>query len=232
MPFKMDEDPKKVWHLTIEPNGDPNAKGHEAPSIGVWLNKNPSKSVAEIVHRIYPHQNPGRTMFELSEQAQRWATGFSKGVSVTDPDVDLRVTGKSLKWDQEVAPPALPATEPQITIEALKNALQPLDWTRLRDPNNSARYYDAWEAQTGGTVYQYEKDDDHWSIYVTDPKGTLHQTMYRVDYLKDEDAALEAVDTHRIAMMAEQLGISIAPEPAPAPSKPASKPGLDSSPSM
>lgn len=231
MPFKMDDDPKKEWHLTIEPNGDPSAKGHQAPSIGVWLNKDPSKSVSEIVHRIYPHQNPGRTMFELSEQAQRWASGFSKGVKETDPDVDLRVIGQSLQWDQEVAPPPAPVTD-QITIEALKNALQPLEWTRLRDPNNLTRYYDAYEAQTGGTVYQYERDDDHWSIYVVDPKGVIHETIYRLDYLKDEDAALEAVDAHRVALMAEQLGIINATEPAPDPSKPASKPSLTSSPSM
>lgn len=94
------------WHLMIQPAGREGMTGHAAPHIAVLLAKDKAGSPAEVVHSIYLHQRPSASVFELTQEAGKWAEGFRAAMSKTQPDTRVITHTKPMEWSAGPSAPS------------------------------------------------------------------------------------------------------------------------------
>lgn len=87
------------WHLLIKPEGREGMIGDAKPHIAIWLAKDKAGLPAEKVNSIYLHQRPSASVFELTQEAEKWSEGFRSAMRHAQPATRIIVHLSPMKWE-------------------------------------------------------------------------------------------------------------------------------------
>ena len=86
------------WHLLIKPEGHEGMSGAAKPHIAVWFSKDKAGLPAEKVNSIYLHQRPSASVFELTQEAEKWSEGFRSAMRQVQPSTRIIVHLSPMEW--------------------------------------------------------------------------------------------------------------------------------------